>query len=229
MSAQCCAHGHHPGLRDRERDTRFRRILWLVLIINAVMFLVEIGAGLAAGSVSLQADALDFLGDAGNYGISLLVVGRELHLRARAALVKGATMGLFGFWVIGVTAWHAAQGTLPHAVTMGAVGFAALLANVVVLALLWAYRSGDSNMRSVWLCSRNDVIGNCAVLLAALGVLGTGTGWPDVTVAAVMGLLALQGAWLVIRQASGELRQMRGAPSAAENAAERRLLTDGRR
>lgn len=216
MSAHCCAHGHHHGPQDPERDARFRRILWAVLAINAAMFLVEIGAGLAAGSVSLQADALDFLGDAGNYGISLLVVGAALNLRARAALVKGMTMGSFGFWVVGITVWHAAQGTVPHAVTIGAVGFVALLANSAVLALLWAYRSGDSNMRSVWLCSRNDVIGNCAVLLAALGVFGTGTGWPDVTVAAVMGLLALQGAWLVIRQASGELRQMRRAPGMAE-------------
>jgi Co/Zn/Cd efflux system component len=118
--------------------------------------------------------------------------------------------------VIGITTWHGVQGTLPHAVTMGAVGFAALVANAAVLALLWAYRSGDSNMRSVWLCSRNDVIGNCAVLLAALGVFGTGTGWPDVIVAAVMGLLALQAAWLVIRQATGELRQARLTPKAAE-------------
>jgi Co/Zn/Cd efflux system component len=202
--------------QDPQRDVRYRRVLWAVLAINATMFLVEIAAGLAAGSVALQADALDFLGDAGNYGISLLVLGTALHLRAKAALVKGATMGLFGLWVIGVTAWHAVEGTLPHAATMGAVGFAALVANAAVLALLWAYRSGDSNMRSVWLCSRNDVIGNCAVLLAALGVFGSGTGWPDVIVAAVMGLLALQAAWLVIRQATGELRQARLTPKAAE-------------
>jgi Co/Zn/Cd efflux system component len=221
LSAHCCANGHHQ--QDAERDARYRRVLWVVLAINAAMFLVEIAAGLAAGSVALQADALDFLADAANYGISLLVVGTVLHLRAKAALVKGVTMGLFGLWVIGITTWHGVQGTLPHAITMGAVGFAALVANAAVLALLWAYRSGDSNMRSVWLCSRNDVIGNCAVLLAALGVFGTGTGWPDVIVAAVMGLLALQAAWLVIRQATGELRQATGelrqarlTPKAAE-------------
>ena len=216
MTARCCAHGPRPGPQDPERDARYRHVLWVVLAINAAMFLVEIGAGLVAGSVSLQADALDFLGDAGNYGLSLLVVGTALHLRARVALVKGATMGLFGFWVIGATVWHAAQGTLPLAVTMGAVGFAALLANLAVLTLIWAYRGGDSNMRSVWLCSRNDVIGNCAVMVAALGVFGTGSGWPDLAVAAVMALLALQGAWLVIRQATGELRQLRSAPGVAE-------------
>ncbi|GAB4392775.1 MAG: cation diffusion facilitator family transporter [Kiloniellaceae bacterium] len=216
MSARCC---HHASAEDVARDARYRRVLWIVLAINALMFLVEIAAGLAAGSVSLQADALDFLGDAGNYGISLLVVGAALKLRARAALLKGVTMGLFGLWVIGATAWQAIQGTLPHAVAMGAVGFAALLANAAVFAMLWAYRSGDANMRSVWLCSRNDVVGNLAVLLAALGVFGTGSGWPDIIVAAVMGLLALQGAWLVIRDATAELRQARAlaaTPDAAE-------------
>jgi len=217
MSVDCCAHGHHHNTRDdRRNDARYRRVLWAALGINAGMFLVEVVAGLAAGSVSLQADALDFLADAGNYGISLFVVDLALRYRARAALVKGGTMGLFGLWVIGATIWHAVYGTLPHAATMGAVGFAALLANAAVFGMLWAYRSGDSNMRSVWLCSRNDVIGNFAVLLAALGVFGTGTGWPDVIVAAVMGVLALQGAWAVIRQATGELRQPPLAATAAE-------------
>ncbi|MEM7221954.1 MAG: cation transporter [Pseudomonadota bacterium] len=211
MSARCCAQVPQAGPPEHERDRRYRRVLWAALVINVVMFLVEMAAGLAAGSVSLQADALDFLGDAGNYTISLLVVGSALRLRAKVALLKGATMGLFGLWVIGATIWHGLQGTLPGAMTMGVVGFAALLANGAVLGLLWAYRSGDSDMRSVWLCSRNDVIGNCAVLLAALGVFGSGSGWPDVIVAAVMGLLALQGAWLVIRQAAGELRRARAA------------------
>jgi Co/Zn/Cd efflux system component len=203
MSAHCCS--HQPP-ENRQRDARYRRVLWAVFGINAGMFLVEIVAGLAAGSVSLQADALDFLGDAGNYGISLLVVGMALRYRAYAALAKGATMALFGFWVIGATVWHALNGTLPDAVTMGGVGFAALLANAVCLGLLWAYKAGDSNMRSVWLCSRNDVLGNVAVLLAALGVFGTGTGWPDIVVAAVMAFLALQGAVVVMRQAAAEIR-----------------------
>jgi Co/Zn/Cd efflux system component len=177
-----------------------------VLAINAAMFIVEIGAGLAAGSASLQADALDFLGDAGNYAISLFVVGMALRYRAMAALAKGATMGVFGLWVLGVTGWHAMHGTLPHAFTMGGVGLAALAANAVSFGLLWAYKGGDANMRSAWICTRNDVLGNVAVLFAAIGVFGTGTGWPDVTVAAIMASLALQGAWIVLGQAFGELR-----------------------
>lgn len=218
MGAHCCGSGHQHGAENRQRDASYRRVLWIALAINAAMFLVEIGAGLATGSVSLQADALDFLADAGNYGISLFVIGMALRYRARAALAKGATMGLFGLWVIGATVWQAVSGTLPDAVTMGAVGFAALIANAAVFGLLWAYRAGDSNMRSVWLCSRNDVIGNIAVMLAALGVFGTGTGWPDVIVAAAMAVLALQGSWAVIRQASDELSEAReqAAPAPAE-------------
>ena len=165
------------------------------------MFCVEAGAGLAAGSASLQADALDFLGDAGNYVISIAVVGMALRYRAIAALAKGATMGVFALWVIGVTAWHALHGTLPEAVGLGA-----LTANAASFGLLWAYRGGDANMRSAWVCTRNDVLGNLAVLLAALGVFGTGTGWPDLVVAAVMAGLAMQGAVLVARQARDELR-----------------------
>ena len=169
------------------------------------MFGIELVAGLTAASVSLQADALDFLADAANYGISLSVVGAALRYRARAALAKGAAMGLFGLWVFVASVWHLVSGTVPEALTMGAVGVAALLANAASFALLWVYRAGDSNMRSVWLCSRNDVIGNFAVLLAALGVFRTGAGWPDVIVASIMAVLALQGAWYVVRQATGEL------------------------
>jgi Co/Zn/Cd efflux system component len=178
-----------------------------VLLINAIMFAVEIGAGLAAGSAALQADALDFLGDSANYGISLFVVGMALRYRAMAALAKGATMGLFGLWVIGAVFWQAMHGTLPSAFTMGAVGFVALVANVASFGLLWGYRGGDANMRSAWICTRNDVLGNLAVLLAAAGVFGTGTGWPDIIVAAIMASLALQGAWIVVRQSFSELRQ----------------------
>jgi Co/Zn/Cd efflux system component len=171
------------------------------------MFLVEIGAGLAAGSASLQADALDFFGDAANYAISLLVVGMALRYRAMAALAKGGTMGLFGLWIVGTVVWHLAHGTLPNAFTMGVVGVAALAANAASFGLLWVYRAGDANMRSAWICTRNDVLGNLAVLLAALGVFGTGTGWPDLIVATIMAGLALQGAAVVVRQAMGELRR----------------------
>lgn len=202
MSASCCS--HHPD--PHQGNPAYRRVLWIVLAINAVMFLVEIAAGVAAGSASLQADALDFLGDAGNYVISLAVVGMALRYRAMAALAKGATMGAFGLWVIGTVVWHAIAGTVPEPVTMGVVGVAALAANAACAGLLYAYRDGDANMQSVWICSRNDVLGNLAVLLAALGVFGTGTGWPDLVVAAVMAALALQGARIVVRQAQSELR-----------------------
>jgi Co/Zn/Cd efflux system component len=181
-------------------------VLWTVLAINAAMFLVEVAAGLVAGSASLQADALDFLGDAGNYVISLAVLGMALRYRAIAALAKGLTMGLFGLWVVGTVVWHAIVGTLPEPMTMGVVGFVALVANAACAGLLYAYRDGDANMQSVWICSRNDVLGNLAVLLAALGVFGTGTGWPDLSVAAVMAGLAVQGAWIVVQQARTELR-----------------------
>jgi Co/Zn/Cd efflux system component len=204
MSGNCCNLTPENHLRDK----RYRGVLWAALGINAAMFLIEVVAGLVAGSASLQADALDFFADAANYGLSLFVVGMALHYRAKAALAKGMTMGFFGVWVLATSIWHAAYGTVPEAVAMGVVGFAALLANAASFALLWAYRAGDSNMRSVWLCSRNDVIGNFAVLLAALGVFGTGTGWPDVIVASIMGGLALQGAWHVMRQASGELNDV---------------------
>jgi Co/Zn/Cd efflux system component len=204
--AECCC--PTPLNLDPHRGNQaYRRVLWAVLTINAVMFLIEIGAGLAAGSASLQADALDFLGDAGNYAISLFVVGMALRYRAMAALAKGSTMGLFGLWVVGTVVWHALHGTLPSAFTMGAVGLAAFAANAASFGLLWAYRRGDANMRSAWICTRNDVLGNLAVLLAALGVFGTGTGWPDVIVAAIMAALALQGATTVVQQSLKELRQ----------------------
>ena len=211
MSASCC---NQPTDIHRG-DAGYRRVLWIVLLVNAAMFAVEVGAGFAAGSASLQADALDFLGDAGNYAISLFVVGMALQYRAMAALLKGATMGVFGLWVIGVTIWHAWHGTLPEAFTMGAVGTAALLANALSFALLWAYRAGDSNMRSAWICTRNDVFGNLAVLLAAAGVFGTGTGWPNIVVAAIMAMLALQGAWLVLNQSLAELRASAVIPAKA--------------
>ena len=204
MSASCCgsvSSGPNPS-------AGYRRVLWIVLAINAVMFLVEIGAGVAAGSASLQADALDFLGDSGNYAISLFVVGMALRYGAMAALAKGATMAIFGIWVTGVTGWHALHGTLPHAFTMGAVGLGAFVANAASFGLLWAYRAGDANMRSAWICTRNDVIGNLAVLLAALGVFGIGTGWPDLIVAAIMAGLALQGAVVVLLQGWAEVVEL---------------------
>lgn len=200
MGAHCCNHD-----RDISRSRRYRKILWVALAVNFAMFAVEIGAGLRAGSVSLLADSLDFLGDAGNYAISLWVLGLGMVLRARAAQFKALCMLLFGVGVLGTTIWQQLQGGVPSAPTMGAVGLLALLANVGVAALLYAYREGDSNMRSVWLCTRNDALGNLAVLLAALGVFGTGSAWPDLLVAAIMAALAISAAIQVLRHARDEL------------------------
>jgi cation diffusion facilitator family transporter len=202
-----CGHDQHAHMDADRGHPAFRRVLWIALALNGGMFVVEIGAGLAAGSAALQADALDFFGDAANFAISLFVIDMALRYRALAALGKGITMGLFGLWVLGTVLWHLLQGTLPDAATMGVVGVAALVVNAASLALLFGFRGGDANMRSAWICSRNDVLGNAAVLLAALGVFGTGAGWPDLIVATIMAALALQGAVTVIRQSVGELRQ----------------------
>ena len=184
----------------------WRRALWIALAINAVMFAAELTAGIFGGSRALQADALDFLGDAANYAISLGVAGLALAWRARAALVKGATIFAFGLYVLVSALLALSRGTVPHAEVMGAVGFVALLANGGVALMLYRFRSGDANMRSVWICSRNDAIGNLAVLFAALGVFGTGSGLPDIVVAAIMAGLGLWGGGQIIGQAIGELR-----------------------
>lgn len=184
---------------------RYRRALWVALILNAVMFGVEIAGGLKSGSVSLLADAVDFAGDAANYGISLAVLSMGLAWRARAALIKGVTMGAYGVLVLAKTAWAAALGVPPEPMIMGLVALLALAVNVGVAILLYTFRNGDANMRSVWLCSRNDAIGNVAVAIAALGVFGTGTAWPDLFVAGVMATLALTASVVVVRQARAEL------------------------
>lgn len=187
---------------------RYRKVLWVALVINALMFGVEVGGGFKSGSVSLLADAADFLGDAGNYGLSLAVFSLGLAWRARAALVKGITMGLFGIFVLAKTAWSVASGVPPEAATMGAIAVLALAANGGVALMLYAFRNGDSNMRSVWLCSRNDAIGNVAVMLAAAGVFGTGHAWPDLLVAVVIGTLGLTSAMTVVRHARKELADL---------------------
>jgi Co/Zn/Cd efflux system component len=203
MSAHCCHHDPDPG--DRPAAPGYRRVLWIALAVNALMFAIEIAAGLRSGSVSLLADAIDFFGDAANYGVTLAVLGLGLVWRARAALVKAASMLAFGLAVLGKAAWATTQGVPPEAMTMGAVGALALAANLGVAALLYAWREGDANMRGVWLCTRNDAIGNIAVMLAALGVFGTGTSWPDLGVAVVMAGLAIAAGWSVIGQARKEL------------------------
>ena len=203
MSAHC--HHHHADAPASAASPRYRRILWGALIVNAAMFAIEIAAGVQSGSVSLLADAIDFLGDAANYAVSLLVLGMALAWRARAALLKGASMLLFGLFVAGRAAWAFVYGAPPEAVTMGVVGLLALAANVGVAVALYAYREGDANMRSVWLCTRNDALGNLAVMAAALGVFGTGSAWPDLAVAAVMAGLAITAGVTVLREARREL------------------------
>lgn len=204
-----CRHDDHcsadAGPTDALNSKGWRRALWIALAVNASMFAVEMAAGVAAGSSSLQADALDFLGDAANYAISLGVAGLGLAWRARAALVKGLGLLALGFWVIGAAAWHAYAGTVPAAPVMGAVGVLALLANTGVALMLYRFRAGDANMRSVWICSRNDAIGNLAVVGAAAGVFGTGSGWPDLVVATIIAGLGISGGWQIVRQARAEL------------------------
>ena len=209
MSAGC---GHSHCSSSGAASPRYRRALWVALLVNLAMFAVEVLAGLESGSVSLLADAIDFAGDAANYGISLAVLAMSLGWRARAALLKGVSMALFGVFVLGKAAWAAAAGVPPEALTMGIVAMLALAANVGVALLLYAFRDGDANMRSVWLCSRNDAIGNVAVACAALGVFGTGSAWPDLAVALFMGGLALSGGVAVIRHARREIASVTNAP-----------------
>lgn len=200
-----CQHHHHGPEHSRLHVPGYRRVLWIALVVNALMFCIEIAAGLSAGSVSLLADAIDFFGDAANYALTLAVLGLGLAWRARAALLKAASMLVFGAVVLGKALWSMSQGLTPEPITMGLVGAIALAANLGVAVLLYAFRTGDANMRGVWLCTRNDAIGNLAVLLAALGVFGTGTAWPDLAVAGVMASLAIGSGWSVMREARREL------------------------
>lgn len=204
MSTHCC----DPDTPDTHTISdlpRYRRILWIALVVNAAMFLVELAAGFNSGSLSLLADAIDFAGDSMNYGVSLAVLAAGLTLRSRAAMLKAVSMMGFGLFVLSNALWNMVFGTVPDAQTMGLVGALALIANLSVAWMLYAFREGDANMRSVWLCTRNDAIANLAVLAAALGVFGTGSAWPDLFVAITMSSLALHGGWSVLRQARGEL------------------------
>jgi Co/Zn/Cd efflux system component len=201
VGASCC----HGPIKP-ETDRRYRRVLWAALAINLGMFAFETGAGLSAGSAALRADALDFLADGANIAISLFLLRASLRVRAMAALAKAGAMAAFGVWLFIAVTWYAVSGTVPEAPVMSAVGVAALAANGTILALLISYRRRDSNMRSVWICTRNDALGNLAVLLAAAGVFGTGHGWPDGLVAAFMASLALWGALQIVLRAAPELR-----------------------
>ncbi|HEY3486694.1 MAG TPA: cation diffusion facilitator family transporter [Gammaproteobacteria bacterium] len=205
MSDHCCKHDHSVVTAT---DERYRRVLWTALWINAVMFAVEVVSAYISGSVSLLADALDFAGDAANYGLSLVMLSLGLLWRARGALVKGFTMGAFGVFVLTKAGLNIRIGVPPDPMIMSVIGLLALAANVIVAMMLYAFRKGNADMRSVWLCTRNDAIGNLAVILAALGVFGTGSAWPDLIVAIVMGGLAVWSAQSVVRQALREIRSL---------------------
>jgi len=187
-------------------DPGYRRALWVALVLNALMFGVEIVASFQAQSVSLLADAVDFLGDAANYGVALFVLGLAPVWRSRTALWKGWLMVGYGVFVLGKSAWQWSAGVVPEPVIMGWVSLLALAVNVGVAALLYAHRQGDAQARSVWLCSRNDALGNLAVMGAAAGVWATSHGWPDIAVALVLASLALTSGASVIRHARRELR-----------------------
>lgn len=206
MADDCCKAA--CGTTATLNDPRWRRALWIALGVNAGMFAVEMAAGAAADSRALQADALDFLGDAANYAISLLVAGMALAWRARAALAKGLTLIGLGGWVMITAVLAALGGAAPQPELMGIIGALALAANTGVAIMLYRFRTGDANMRSVWICSRNDAIGNIAVMAAALGVFGTGTAWPDLIVAAILALLGISGGIQIVQQARRELRSV---------------------
>ncbi len=209
-----CTCSHEPA--PQKPNSKFRTALWIALIINIVMFIVELIGGAYAHSSALWADALDFFGDAVNYGISLAVLGASLYWRATVALIKGITMALFGFVVIAKALYAYVQGIAPEAMTMGAIGLLALIANVTAAVILYAFRDGDSNMQSVWLCSRNDAIGNVAVILAAVGVFGTGSMWPDIVVALIMASLGLTAGYRVIQKALQERKENKPFAHASE-------------
>ncbi|KJZ19621.1 cation transporter [Loktanella sp. S4079] len=199
----CC--GHDAQFDGVSAD--YKRRLWIVIAINAAMFAVEMTAGHMARSQALQADALDFFADALTYGISLAVIGASLRTRSLAAMAKGISLLVMGLWVFGATAYRVFTVGVPTAEVMGIIGLMALGANLLSVLLLMRYKDGDANVRSVWLCSRNDAIGNVAVMIAALGVWGTATGWPDLIVAGIMAGLFLSSAVQIIRQSMAERKQ----------------------
>lgn len=203
MGQECCSSACSTDTRGV--SPRYRRVLQIALAANATMFAIELISGWRANSVALLADAVDFAGDAANYGISLAVLSMAVIWRSRAALIKGLSMGAYGAFVLVRAVWNLTSGTIPESITMGAVGSLALAVNGGVAIMLYAYREGDANMRSVWLCSRNDAIGNVAVIGAAMAVGWLHAGWPDAVIALLMGSLALWSAQSVVRQARQEL------------------------
>lgn len=199
-------------------DPKYRRILWIALFGNALMFCIEVIGGVTANSASLMADAIDFFGDSVSFAVSLAVLSMALVWRARTALVKGLFMACYGLGILALTVWNLFHAVVPHATTMSIIAIAAFGVNLGVALLLYRYRAGDANMRSVWLCSRNDALSNLAILAAAAGVFGTGSAWPDLLVAAIMATLGLTGGISVIRHARSELVNVPGSLAKAHHA-----------
>lgn len=196
---KCCAPVKKPETQN------LKRVLWIALILNFIMFLVEFGSSFLADSQSLKADSLDFLGDSANYAISLFVIGFSLTNRAKASIFKAATMGALGVWVAVEIVLSIFSGASPNSELMTWLGFAGLAVNGFVTWLLYQFREGDSNMRSVWLCSRNDAIGNIAVIVAAYSVSYFKTFWPDLIVAGLMACLAISASIKIIKLALAEI------------------------
>lgn len=198
--AKCCENNaKFDGISDD-----YKRRLWIVIALNAAMFIIEITAGQLAKSQALQADALDFLGDSVTYAISLAVIGASIKVRTNAALFKGVSLFMMGLWVLGSTLYRVFYAEIPEAEIMGVIGFLALMANLASVLILVSYKDGDANVRSVWLCSRNDAIGNVAIMVAALSVWGTASRWPDLVVATIMSALFISSATQIVRQALKE-------------------------
>ncbi|MDK4563992.1 cation transporter [Kingella kingae] len=199
----CCHHTHET---HNDVTPTYRKVLIVALVVNFTMFLLEIFMGMKAGAVSLFADSMDFFGDAANYTVSLFLLSSTLQTRAKMSLIKGGSMLIFGVIVLISTMYYFIRGELPHSGEMGAIGALALLANVSVAVMLYRFRTGDSNMQSVWLCSRNDAIGNVAVMIAATCVYFTQSQLPDLIVALMMAALAIQSGWQVVKLARKELQ-----------------------
>lgn len=201
--SDCCDSNAFDGA-----SPAYRRALIAVIAINGIMFFVEMGAGVLSGSQALKADALDFAGDTATYALSLFVIGASLQTRARASLIKGASLALIALAVLGMTVFRVLNGGTPEASTMGLIGTLALVANLTSLAILMRWRDGDSNVRSVWLCSRNDAIGNVGVIAAGGLVAATGTAWPDLVVAVLLATLFMKSAIAIVTQARAELKSV---------------------